>query len=101
MLDFLNLLPIGLQVVASKAKFKEAVGIEEVLDLCHEGNVKTDLLQLSSPIEDFVFLPPGLNDVVEEREQVQDERVPHEVEGGACPVDVPIVEEVREGDAVC
>ena len=41
-----------------------------------------------------------MDEVVEEGSHVQNEGVPHEVEGGVSPVEVVIVEQVLECDAV-
>ena len=65
-----------------------------------KGKMEEDLFQFSLPIEVLITLPPGFNDVFDEGEKVQDEGVPHEVEGGGRPVSVPILKQVKEGDAV-
>ena len=46
------------------------------------------------------IIPASLDEVVEEGSHVQNEGVPHEVEGGVGPVEMVIIEQVLECDAV-
>ena len=97
----LNFPPVPLvKLLRSKAQFVQTVGVVKILYGNYKGKMQEHTLQFISPFKVLVVLPPGFDEAYDEGEQVEDEGVPHEVEGGGSPVGVPIVEQVVEGDAV-
>ena len=62
--------------------------------------MQKNICQLRTAVVVVFTVLTGSNEVVEEGEQVQDERVPHEIEGGGRPVSVTIFHQVKEGNAI-
>ena len=100
MLDLLDPLQVLLlEFLQSEPHAIQEVGIVEVPQRHHKGDVEDDLLQVFSPIQGIVVVP-CLGDFVEERKKVENKRVPHEVHIEGSPFEVLVVNEVEEGGGV-